>query len=96
MILIDIEIMQDLNCAAQASVMKKNPPRIKRCVSTSSRQINSQILVGLARIELLFSTNFFAGAGSLVAGVDVGWLSPGSRTGGRRRLELEISGGGCQ
>lgn len=84
MILIDIEIMQDLNCAARASVMKKNPPRVKRCVSTTSRQINSQILVSSAGINLLFNTNFFAGAGSWGADVDVGWLSSGS-TAGRKR-----------
>lgn len=92
MILIDIEIMQDLNCAARASVMKKNPPRVKRCVSTTSRQINSQILVCLARTELLFNRNFFAGAGSLVADVDVGWLSSGSRT-GKKREKKEIGMG---
>lgn len=89
MILIDTEIMQDLNCAARASVMKKNPPRVKRCVSTTSRQINSQILVYLARIELLVNTNFFAGAGSLVADVVVGWLSSGSSA-GRKREKKEI------
>lgn len=76
--------MQDLNCAARASVMKKNPPRVKRCVSTTSRQINSQILVSSAGINLLFNTNFFAGAGSWGADVDVGWLSSGS-TPGRKR-----------
>lgn len=64
--------------------MKKKTPRVKRCVSTTRRQINSQILVDLARTKLLFNTNFFAGAGSLVAQVDVGWLSSGSSTGRKR------------